>query len=439
MFQKKERADCEVLLKVHGWESEYPSVQLMLRYLKRKTGSDTSRMKYLGEFARFLNWHEIKSPEDYLAMGKETCTRLLQETSDTMNDKGASIHYINTFVSDVSLFLRVNGVKDLDIQRIHQPARYRKKPEYIPTKEEVFAMAGTCGSSLAGMRDKAMILCMYGSGLRNSTIRAVLYGDVKAELEAGAEVVKVPVYPEMKKVVPGACKGNIPYFTFLPREAVAAVKLYLKQRVAAYGSIPDSAPLFSTEDTKMEREQRNLNPITKDKLRKVVHLAAKRAGVARWKDLYPHCLRKAAESFFRGPTTDEVRLDVKTQEFLMGHILPGSQDPYFDKTKAEELRERYSRLVFRPEAAFDRRRVLGTMNRQFLKLANYTDEEIQALGDLAELTDPKLQDLVRRKQGLPAAGRQKVVPLSELERHINEGWEYVTTFNGDRAIVKLPG
>ncbi|HXW95205.1 MAG TPA: hypothetical protein VEJ19_05825, partial [Nitrososphaerales archaeon] len=67
MFQKKERADCEVLLKVHGWESEYPSVQLMLRYLKRKTGSDTSRMKYLGEFARFLNWHEIKSPEDYLA------------------------------------------------------------------------------------------------------------------------------------------------------------------------------------------------------------------------------------------------------------------------------------------------------------------------------------------------------------------------------------
>jgi len=52
-----------------------------------------------------------------------------------MHDKDKSIHYINTFVSDVSLFLRVNGVKDLEIQRIHQPARYRKKPEYIPTKE----------------------------------------------------------------------------------------------------------------------------------------------------------------------------------------------------------------------------------------------------------------------------------------------------------------
>ena|SRR5438132_12354962 len=123
MFQRKERKDCEVLLRVTGWESEYPSVQRMLRYLKRRTGSDTSRMKYLDELARFLKWHEIGSPEDYLKMGKETATRLLQETSDTMHDKDKSIHYINTFVSDVSLFLRVNGVKDLEIQRIHQPAR----------------------------------------------------------------------------------------------------------------------------------------------------------------------------------------------------------------------------------------------------------------------------------------------------------------------------
>src|SRR5438132_14387991 len=76
MFQRKERKDCEVLLRVTGWESEYPSVQRMLRYLKRGTGSDTSRMKYLDELARFLNWHEIGSPEDYLKLGKETATRL---------------------------------------------------------------------------------------------------------------------------------------------------------------------------------------------------------------------------------------------------------------------------------------------------------------------------------------------------------------------------
>jgi len=39
---------------------------------------------------------------------------------------------------------------------------------------------------------------------------------------------------------------------------------------------------------------------------------------------------------------------------------------------------------------------------------------------------------------LASSGRQRVVPLGELEKYIKEGWEYVTTFNGDRAIVKLP-
>jgi len=45
-------------------------------------------------------------------------------------------------------------------------------------------MADSCGSTLSGLRNKAMILCMYGSALRNSTIRAVLYGDVRGDLEA---------------------------------------------------------------------------------------------------------------------------------------------------------------------------------------------------------------------------------------------------------------
>ena len=39
---------------------------------------------------------------------------------------------------------------------------------------------------------------------------------------------------------------------------------------------------------------------------------------------------------------------------------------------------------------------------------------------------------------LASSGRQRVVPLGELEKYIKEGREYVTTFNGDRAIVKLP-
>jgi len=30
----------------------------------------------------------------------------------------------------------------------------------------------------------------------------------------------------------------------------------------------------------------------------------------------------------------------------MGHVLPGSQDPYFDRSKIEHMRNQYSRLKF---------------------------------------------------------------------------------------------
>jgi len=39
-------------------------------------------------------------------------------------------------------------------------------------------------------------------------------------------------------------------------------------------------------------------------------------------------------------------MDVKVQEFFMGHVLPGSQDPYFDRSKVERMRIQYSKLRF---------------------------------------------------------------------------------------------
>ena len=76
----------------------------------------------------------------------------------------------------------------------------------------------------------------------------------------------------------------------------------------------------------------------------MVKRAAKNAGIAQWKDVTAHGLRKAFESALRNN-----RLDIKDQEFLMGHILPGSQDAYYDKTKVEEMRAKYARVEFFPQ------------------------------------------------------------------------------------------
>jgi integrase len=73
----------------------------------------------------------------------------------------------------------------------------------------------------------------------------------------------------------------------------------------------------------------------------MVKRAAKLADVQQWRDVMPKSLRKAFESALRNN-----RLDPKDQEFLMGHILPGIQDPYYDSSETEELRTKYSAVKF---------------------------------------------------------------------------------------------
>jgi integrase len=73
-------------------------------------------------------------------------------------------------------------------------------------------------------------------------------------------------------------------------------------------------------------------PVSKNGLDHMVKRAAKNSGVSQWMNVTSHSLRKAFESDLRNN-----RLDVKDQEFLMGHILPGSQDVYYDKSRVEDL------------------------------------------------------------------------------------------------------
>ena len=47
------------------------------------------------------------------------------------------------------------------------PSREEVTTEYVPTKEEIYKMAGS--GRLLNLRDRAIILCFYTSGLRSAT------------------------------------------------------------------------------------------------------------------------------------------------------------------------------------------------------------------------------------------------------------------------------
>ena len=350
-FQK-----CLEYLKVDGWASEYVSVNLLLKHLSRKSRSEGSRRAYLRRVC-LLCISTGLTPGTLVKLPKNRIEKLVQEHADSYNDGKHSIRYINNVIHLLKSFFNVNGfkgAKTLEIESYYMPSRYRKRPEYIPKKHEIYKMA----DSACSLRDRATILTLYSSGLRNSTLRALLYGDVEHELRRGIDNIMIPVYPEMKLVDPNACKNKIPYYTFICDEATQALKLYLREREEKYGKILDYEPLFASDYNQIPRDERSSKIISPRQLQQVVKQAARRAGISKSQYVTPKCLRKASETVLHSELIDGGRLDPKIQEFFMGHILPGSQDAYFDQTDVEQLRAEYAKLNFGRVAVENKFKVL---------------------------------------------------------------------------------
>lgn len=420
-------------MKVKGWGSGYASIDKALKHYSRRTSSEHTKKTFLEIVDAFLRSVASTDPDAYVKNPPKMVQTDVQRFLDGMKAKDLSIRYINTSHAFLSSFLKENGFKkgrEVEVERYHQPARYRKTSEYIPTNEEAWQMVENAGSP----KNRAMIACLYTSGLRNSTLRALLYRDVKKELAAGQETLLVPVYPEMKKVVPDACKGSVSYYTFFHPYATKILKTYIVEAERKV-KFADDAPLFLGEKVNDQLTHVNLRT-----LERVVKDAARKAGIEQWASVHPHCLRKAFQSVLRNEYANGGRMDAKMQEFLMGHILPGSQDTYFDKTKVEEIRTEYNRLSFRRSSDVTQEDLKSSLRKQLLLVAGFSEEEIDST-DLSNVDDQEFKKIMREKLlGAMANNghKQKVIPVGELKSHISQGWEYIAQLPDSEVVVKLP-
>jgi integrase len=328
----------------------------------RKSKSEGSKRLYTWHLYKFCKYTG-KKPNELIALKRNQAEKLSQMYADSLSK--VSPRYSNLAIAVLKAFYLANGFKRgkaLELETYHTPVRFRMTPEYVPTKSEVYVMA----DSACSMRDRAIILTMFSTGLRNSTLRAIRHKDVGEELIKNQTNVMIPIYPQMKEIEPNACKGGIPYYTFTSDEATQALKLYLKEREGRYDYIDGSEPLFCSEYNQIHQEARRRKTLTSREVQIVVKSAARRSGIAEWKAVHPHCLRKAYETVLHSQLIDGGNLNIKVQEFFMGHVLPGSQDPYFDRSKIEHMRNQYSRLKFGRSAVENKFKVLkAAVSRAF--------------------------------------------------------------------------
>lgn len=430
-------------IKGDGWESDYDSVDRLLKYLsRRKSKSESSRERYCEVLNNFCATAG-QTPDEVVKREKSVLEELIQKFADRYDCPKTA----NTVVALLKTFFRENGFKgdkELKVEGRYQQPRYRKTREYVPTLKEAVKMAECAGS----LRNRAIIYTLLSTGLRTSTLIALQYGvctdpqlynyTIKNDLAKGVRNCIIVVHEGLKKNVPNACKNRIPYYVFTSSKATEALRDYLAEKQRKYDGPSDDEPLFNSEYNQVPSSERRFKFMSRRELEGIVKTAARRTGIKDWKYVTPKSLRKTFESTMRNQPSD-VRLDTKDQEFLMGHILPGSQDAYYDRTKIEEMRSKQAKMIFEPSLARTDMQLTGEMAELFgVDLMSIKSEAKEKLGrepSPSEVRKFLKEKIMQKINGERREKEQRVIVEEDVEKYLSDGWEVQSVLPSGKIIV----
>lgn len=161
------------------------------------------------------------------------------------------------------------------------------------------------------LRDKAIILMLFQSGMDVSTLCSLDYGDVARGLEKGECPLPIRIVRE---------KENVEYTTFMAKDGIEALQAYLHKRRQRKGDIQHDNPLFIKERVYNGKERMSRNLIEK-----VMREIAAMSGVvsegemerADFNPCRPHALRSAFATIMKlqGVNNEIV-------EYWLGHSIP---------------------------------------------------------------------------------------------------------------------
>jgi integrase len=318
-----------------------PSVQLL-----NQTFTPTSKAGYLYQFKHFLDLNSL-TPEEVLNLNdKEIQAAVMKAVAHKQAEKSYAAARRMFYVT--RRFLELNG-RDLIFNKTQRKLLLKREPkkisrERVPTREEIYRMADSFPDKgpIQKARGKAVVLCLWQSGVRSNCLCSWTYGIFKNQL-----------YPEPKtiasiKVVanrePGFYEVAVDtklssysinyYYTFLAKEGIEALRDYIEERKRE-GWIPqDSDPVFATYGTV---KANNGKPLTPQHVITIVKNAAHQVGIPR-ESTWTHLLRKA----FR-KTLYASGVDPDVAEALMGHKLGSSKTSYFDYHDVEFAKKEYAK------------------------------------------------------------------------------------------------
>jgi site-specific recombinase XerC len=386
----------------------------------------------MGKFLEWVDLPEISSPDDLLELSDSGAVDLIRKFSHKYEVEGK--RKMSQMVKTVlkSFYSANNRQLTSPHLKVHKvPKTKRTYNRIVPTKKEVYLMADAATS----LRNKAVVLALWQSGLRNNTFNNLTIGHVKEALLKREVPLKIDITPDIDK-------QNLreQYYTFIDYDAIEAIRRHLRTR-GDISTINEEEPLFLSN---LDGEKKALSDAA---VRRAVKNSARNAGLNPDR-IWPHCLR----SSFYNMLVEKV--DDVEREFLFGHAM-GVRSHYFAPQWVEKLRSSYSNvgwgrssLTMTKEEV--RTEVIGAL------MGKISDAELAPIAGKLGISPQQIRTMIRRiradgseeeTEALLETERNngncnnnhcesKLIPEGELCQHIDSGWDLVKELSNGKLLVK---
>jgi len=287
------------LRKKAGWRTTIPSFLRTLYKFAKYSGKSPNELIAIGSTARKIE------PREELTSATPAITKLVRDFINELLDSGKRerARHVRTCLKS---FFKANGIS-LEFERIPRQA---KKEEVVLSKDQVYAMADYTGS----LRNRAIILCMYQSGLGITSLRNLNYGHIKNQLERRRVPIRIRITSHISKRA-----SLVPFYAFLGAEVYDALRAYVAERKrkiqkmrekgADVKELTNNSPLFASEGKNVPFGDR----MAVSSVWRVIKHSAERTGLQREK-IQPNSVRKAFEA-----ELDKSILGLETKRYLMGN------------------------------------------------------------------------------------------------------------------------
>jgi len=265
----------------------------------------------LNRLVKFYDWLKREYPVKSRGAGEHAVVK------KGLSDKAANLYVtaVRSFYGTYDVVVRLKGRTRLPKPRV---ANRRMKLAADQVKLLV--------DNARTPRDKAIILCIFQSGMDVSTLCTVKYGDVKEGIARGDHPLKLDLCRP---------KTGVEYYSFLGRDAVEALKIYFKDLEARGLRLKDADPLFVKERSGGQpMETANIQDILKDTAVKAGIIKADNGGKA-FNLAGPHALRESFGSIMINSGVPDTIVD-----FWLGHSI-GDLAAAYKSVQLESLKKMY--------------------------------------------------------------------------------------------------